>query len=327
MVSVNGFDENEKSNNIAEIKAYAKTLAPFRLEMYRSHGGRYEYDKDNTQGDMRGKYEIQFAGDFCLTSGNLRWLHDVISKWSYYIPQSPVNTVIYSESCFGGGLKYGVSRNIYGAGNEISQTSQVMDVGRAVCFLSAGPLHTASSWGFSLLNKLMESIWRTNKNVTYQKMAENINNLYRNARKKMFALIKRFYVQNYDLMLRCLANQNHVQMWNETKDKILADLDNCGVTYFGSYDWKMDSQNYNCSDNYFFPDQKKYPIHDGFVGFIKQEVISCYSKYNKAVMGRKFFRETGTFDDELLDIETRSLCGDIFSMVKNTLGLTIDDMS
>lgn len=119
MISVNGFDGEAKNINIDEIKAYAKTLAPFRLELYRSHGGRYEYDKDNTQGNMNGKYEIQFAGDFCLTSINLKWLHDVIFKWSYYIPQAPVNIVMYSESCFGGGLKYGINRNIYGSYNEI----------------------------------------------------------------------------------------------------------------------------------------------------------------------------------------------------------------
>lgn len=130
----------------------------------------------------------------------------------------------------------------------------MINAGRAACFLSAGPLHTSTTWGFSLLSEIMESIWKADKSVTYQKMAQNINNLYRNARKKMFALIKRFYIQNYDLMLRCLANPDHVQMWNETKEKILADLDNSGMTYFGSYDWKKNERNYNCSDNYFFPD-------------------------------------------------------------------------
>lgn len=48
-----------------------------------------------------------------------------------------------------------------------------------------------------------------------------------------------------------------------------------GEVYFCTYEWdKTRSElDYLASDNYFDPETKKYPIHAGFIGYIKRQLV------------------------------------------------------
>lgn len=74
-----------------------------------------------------------------------------------------------------------------------------------------------------------------------------------------------------------------------------------------SYD-KDDFDNYNASDNFFFPEQKKYRINDGFIGLMKNKVLAY--KQEKTT----FFTEDEIYESQVKEMENK--IADIASQIK-----------
>ena len=198
---------------------------------------------------------------------------------------------LYLESCFGSGIQPSIQRRSLN-NCLITQESQfgIPQQNNMWWMIDACATHAgygSKRYNISLTSEQLKKVFHSHdpwfsftglgeNTASYKGMVDDFNNAHRRCKEKAFLLLKKFFVDNEQDILRCIddrPNSNYLEKWNATRQQILDDLDNMGMMYFCQYQWGLGSTSKFASDNYFDPDTKKYEINDGFIGWIKAHVF------------------------------------------------------
>ena len=261
----------DRQTNMKTMKKYAKVKSPFRNEMYVCHGSRNEYDTQNPE-DHDGSSGIVYANNRRFSRTFFQRMHNVIAKWN----GSDTCLGIVMDCCFGGGMQRGLQRNVLKNGTCWNAANLVDGIDNVFYYVDSTATHVGlgnPTGGYFL--PIVKQAWRSNH--TYKGMADKFNATIQQGKAKTFALIRKFFVDNYDKMLSCVDDDDDKAAWNYSKSALISDMQTGGKAYFSTFDWPSTAdgqrvENFYVSDNYFDP-QKHYRINAGFVGYIKSKIF------------------------------------------------------
>lgn len=175
------------------MKDYVRTVSPFRIEMYCTHGSRFEYDKTNSNDEGDGG--IWLGKGMSVNTDTFQEIHDSIRDFSCR-GLTPKYS-IYMECCFSGGIQEG--RQYIQIGN-----GQIVDGGKLLpkdanvwWYVDACATHPSyGSKSDSLSLYAMEKINEEGNNENYKDLVQSFNALNSIRHDQLFEVIRKFYVNN-----------------------------------------------------------------------------------------------------------------------------------
>lgn len=240
--------------------------------------------EEQKEESLMGNFGICYAQNFDLQKMDItnfsltqQKFLELNKKCQWWNPGMKVG--LYLQCCFGGGIQQGLQRNILknGVCHDAKNILPMVDdiwyhtMTTATHYAFGGNARSKNGQTTYLLRKLQQS------DGTYAGIMEKMNNSIQKCREESYAIIKRFFNKNFNLLLSCIRSSER-QMWKDTRSMISADLDDLGRKYMASA-WWMD-ENASHSDSFMQVEGgKKYLINNTAIGALKNLLLECDCRY------------------------------------------------
>ena len=287
-------DATKNSNEFLKtLERYAKTPSPFKCEIWCTKGNRLEYNAGGGNVIGNGITTLAISKTSGITPEMFKKLHDTCNYW-----YENFSLFLYIAAGFGAGIQQGESSASQGtalpSADDLAPgiNNLFYIVGCCASTPSQGVMEgdVVSGPEFMLLQKCMR------KSKTYQGICQSFNNLVSNLTTKTYMLIDKFFDDTYDIMQE-VAISSKASLWEASKQLIKNDILTNGKKYFIVNDYvPEDSANYAASDNFIsLEDGRKWRIHDGFVGYVKQHVFPSMVCDQRKTNQIEYFDNDGLF--------------------------------